>query len=351
MRAIIFHTLLFLFICSGCKHSESSSAYKSIIAAGHAPSMVQDRHGRLHIAYCEGDSIMYVYSSTGGKTFSAPALVSLLPGLASSHARGPQIAVSGQQLTIIAGNKSGNIFSFAKKGESDWLKTARVNDRDSTSKEELMSLHGDGHGLYAVWLDLRTGHNQIYGSALADGGASWTENMLIYASPDSTVCECCRPSVAVKDNHVYVMFRNLINGNRDLYLLQSDDGGKNFGPAQKLGTGSWKLNGCPMDGGGLVIDDQGMPQTVSRREDKVYSCEPGKPEKEIATGRSCSMAIAGGKNIYVWTEKGEVMCMLSPDKKQDLGKGNLPIVRTTNNHNVVCVWEQDKQLHAAVMEL
>ncbi|HZK62900.1 MAG TPA: sialidase family protein, partial [Puia sp.] len=116
MRAIIFHTLLFLFICSGCKHSESSSAYKSIIAAGHAPSMVQDRHGRLHIAYCEGDSIMYVYSSTGGKTFSAPALVSLLPGLASSHARGPQIAVSGQQLTIIAGNKSGNIFSFAKKG-------------------------------------------------------------------------------------------------------------------------------------------------------------------------------------------------------------------------------------------
>jgi hypothetical protein len=43
--------------------------------------------------------------------------------------------------------------------------------------------------------------------------------------------------------------------------------------------------------------------------------------------------------------------MLSPDKKQDMGKGNLPIVRTINNHNVVCVWEQDKQLHAAVMGL
>jgi hypothetical protein len=52
----------------------------------------------------------------------------------------------------------------------------------------------------------------------------------------------------------FVMFRNLINGNRDLYLIESIDNGKTFGQATKPGNGYWKLNGCPMDEGGLAID-------------------------------------------------------------------------------------------------
>jgi hypothetical protein len=46
---------------------------------------------------------------------------------------------------------------------------------------------------------------------------------MIYTSPDSTVCECCKPNVAMKGNNVYVMFRNWLHGNRDLYLIQSSD--------------------------------------------------------------------------------------------------------------------------------
>ena len=34
------------------------------------------------------------------------------------------------------------------------------------------------------------------------------------ASPDTTVCECCKPSVVIEGNNVYVMFRNWLNGNR-----------------------------------------------------------------------------------------------------------------------------------------
>ena len=63
------------------------------------------------------------------------------------------------------------------------------------------------------------------------------------------------------ENHVYVMFRNFLNGNRDLYLIQSDDTGATFGTAQKLGIGSWQLDGCPMDGGSISMDAQNV-QTV-----------------------------------------------------------------------------------------
>ncbi|MDP4130617.1 MAG: hypothetical protein Q8918_03715 [Bacteroidota bacterium] len=148
------------------------------------------------------------------------------------------------------------------------------------------------------------------------------------------------------------MFRNLIGGNRELYLVQSGDGGKTFAPAEKLGTGSWKLNGCPMDGGALVINENGILQTVWRPKDKIFACEPGKPELEIADGRSCSMTVAGTKNVYVWTEKGDVICGFSSEKKQNLGKGNLPVVKATGDHEqVICVWENDRQLHSALLNL
>src|SRR6476620_9685371 len=104
---------------------------------------------------------------------------------------------------------------------------------------------------------------------------------MIYASPDTTVCECCKPSVAVKGNNVFVMFRNWLNGNRDLYLIQSSDGGIKFGEAKKLGIGSWALNGCPIDGGNVVIDKDGNPLTVWNRKGIIYACRPGQEEIKL----------------------------------------------------------------------
>ncbi len=111
-----------------------------------------------------------------------------------------------------------------------------------------MVLSADGQNAFAVWLDLRDKHNKIFGAKSTDGGKTWGKNIMIYASPDTTVCECCKPSVVMKGNNIYVMFRNWLNGNRDLHIIQSTDIGLNFGQAQKLGAGSWTLNGCPMDG-------------------------------------------------------------------------------------------------------
>ena len=85
---------------------------------------------------------------------------------------------------------------------------------------------------------------------------------MIYTSPDTTVRQCCKPSVAVKGNNVYVMFRNWLKDSRDMYLIQSKDGGDTFGHAQKLGIGNWKLNACPMDGAGLSINGNAAIQTV-----------------------------------------------------------------------------------------
>jgi len=351
MKLVTFLLILFSACGIGCNSNQTGANSAAVIGGGHAPSLAKDKEGNLHVAYCTGDSIMYSYSGDQGKSFTAPVLISVLPGLASVNSRGPQIGISSLGVTVIAGNKNGNIYSFEKNGKGTWRKTARVNDQDSSAREGLMALGGDGSTLYAVWLDLRAGHNRIYGAASADGGESWSKNGLVYASPDSTVCECCKPSVAVNGNKVFVMFRNLIGGNRDLYLIQSDDGGKVFHQAVKLGNGNWKLNGCPMDGGSLVINETGTPETVWRRQNKIYQCEPGKPEREIAEGRNCSMTILNGKNVYVWNEKGKIVSLLPDNKKQTLGEGAFPVVKAINKEKLICVWENEKQIHAAVLRL
>lgn len=336
---------------AGYKNETKPQAASLIIGHGQMPNATTDKKGNIHLVFGSGDSIMYSLSNNQGKAFSKPVLVSILPKLAATAMRGPQIAATSNGLIIIACNKKGDIFSYTKANSKNWQPVGKVNDVDTVAKEGLMALAADGQTAYAVWLDLREKHNKIFGARSTNGGGSWSKNIMIYASPDKTVCECCKPSVEIKGNNVFVMFRNWLDGNRDLYLIQSGDGGITFRQAQKLGIGSWVLNGCPMDGGGLVINKDGNVQTVWRRESKIYGCEPGKQEIQLGEGRSCAIESINNKNVYAWTEKGEVVIMKPNGIKQSLGKGILPTIKAVTNDQVICIWESGKQILASVVEL
>ena len=341
---IAFASFIFLY---SCKNEQGNA----VIGAGQVPNVVKDNSGGVHLVYGNGDSILYCYSSDHGNTFSPASLISVIPKLAASHARGPQIATTSTGLTVTACNNSGDIFSFVKDEPGNWSPAARVNDVDTVAKENLMALTADGQNAFVVWLDLRDKHNKIFGARSTDEGKTWSKNIMIYDSPDTTVCECCKPSVKMKGNNVYVMFRNWLNGNRDMYLIQSSDGGLTFGHAQKLGTGSWALNGCPMDGGGIAINNNDGPETVWNRKDMIYTWEPGKEEKELGKGRSCTIEIVNGKNVYAWVEGGEIIVLKPRGMKKTLGKGQLPIIKAINNEHILCIWENDKQIYKAILEL
>src|SRR5687767_675140 len=92
-------------------HSSLPIKKETIIANGQMPNVVRDKTGLLHLVYGTGDSIMYLYSRDGGKSFLQPSLVSMIPKLAASHTRGPQIAVTANGLLITACTSSGDIFS------------------------------------------------------------------------------------------------------------------------------------------------------------------------------------------------------------------------------------------------
>lgn len=348
---ILFLSLLFM---NSCQEQDKSNTISAILLAnGEVPNLAADSKGIIHLAFGQGDSILYSISTDKGESFSTPELVDTFPDLFSFAMRGPQVVAVKGGACILACNKAGDIFSYKKQGSGKWQRTVRVNDVDTIAKEGFVAVDSDGENkLFAAWLDLRDDNkNNMYGARSDDGGQTWSKNLLVYHSPDGHTCECCKPSVLLRQNKVYVMFRNWLSGNRDLYLASSSNAGNSFEPAKKLGEGSWRLNGCPMDGGSLVMDKQGIVQTVFRRGTTIYAAQPGGSEKKIGEGKNCTMETAGGRNIYAWIENGEIVIVTPTAGKVIPGKGKSPALKALDDNHILCVWENEKKIYKAVVEL
>lgn len=346
-----FLTVLVICCFFSCNEQHAIPKDDFVIAKGQIPNIAEDNSGTIHLVYGKGDSIMYCFSPDKGNSFSAPALVAVLPGLFSYAMRGPQIAATSDGPVITGCTSKGNIFSYRKVNEK-WQQGARINDADTVAKEGFMALAADGKNVFAVWLDLRGNkRNKIYGAASEDDGKSWSGNIMIYTSPDTSVCPCCKPSVIMKHERVYVMFRNWLHDDRDLYLVQSSDAGHSFGVAQKLGKGSWKLNACPMDGGGLTLNKNGEVQTVWNRKGKIFTAIPGVPEIEIGKGGGCTVATVGNENVFAWSDENKIICMKANGAKKTLGEGNFPVLTSLDREHFICIWQNENHIHGAVVKL
>lgn len=82
-----------------------------------------------------------------------------------------------------------------------------------------------------------------------------------------------------------------------MYETTSTDGGRTFAPAEKLGVGTWPLNGCPMDGGGLAGS-----YAVWRREDSVYYSADRPGEHLLARGKQPVVGLGRAGPYFVWQD-------------------------------------------------
>ena len=322
-----------------------------VLASGAQPRLSLDASGTVRLVFGRADSVFFS-SLADGARFTEPMLVARVPQLHLGMARGPQLASSAHFSLVTAMDKLGNLHCYQlSHATGTWQEKGMVNDKTGTAPEGLMALAADKQDhFYAVWLDVRHGKtNNICFAAFDPATGTWSRNKLIYISPDGHVCECCRPSISVKGKQVAIMFRNWLHGSRDLYLITSTDNGKTFGKAQKLGTGTWKLNGCPMDGGGLAITGNGNEHTAWQREGTVYYCQPGKPEVNIAKGRTCGLAMndAGTKIELTLQDEATVKLVDVQTKEEtEVGKGNFLNAVVLPDGTTVCAWEHDRKYNS-----
>jgi hypothetical protein len=324
-------------------------------APAHEPQMVT-RGSIVMMTFGAGKQIYFSSSTNGGETFSDPVKVAEGAVLPLTRHRGPRIALAGSAIVITAvtGKKlsegahahglptDGDLIAWrSTDGGKSWSKGIVVNDVPGAPTEGLHALASDAKGnLFAVWLDKRSAKGtKLYGSRSTDG-VHWSKNVLIYDSPEGTICECCHPSAAIDaEGQILVMWRNWLDGARDMYLAKSRDGVA-FNKPAKLGEGSWQLNACPMDGGGLVASEKQVV-TAWRRGEQVYIDEPGHPEKAIGAGKDVAIAVSHDKVYAIWTSAGMIVAWTAGKSTEVAKSGAFPTLASLADGSVLAAWEEN----------
>lgn len=321
------------------------------------PQIAADPKGNIFVALGKENSVYVARSANGGKTFQTPTLVGTVEKLALGMRRGPQIVAGEKSVVATAiSHTDGNLYSWISEDEgSTWSKLARINDAAKSAREGLHGMAGNESGLiFSAWLDLRNQKTQLWGARSINGGKSWEPNVQIYESPDKTICECCHPSVALADDgKIVVMWRNWLGGNRDMYLARSEDGGKTFESALKLGTGNWPLKGCPMDGGSVIISSNQVV-AVWRRENRLFASSMDLPETLLSESGTQPIVTRTKTGFdFLWQNSGNLYCKRGLASKTDLFAASATYASAAWSpvlQKSFIVWEGDGAIFCADVE-
>jgi hypothetical protein len=206
-------------------------------------------------------------------------------------------------------------------GGRNWSSPVAINAVPTSAREGLHDLASAPDGsLFVTWLDLRNGKMELWGAGSQDGGYTWSANEQIYRSPDISICECCHPTALFdSEGNLAVMWRNAIDGARDMWLAMRASGETKFAPAQKLGQGTWELKGCPMDGGRIIALGAGKFSCVWQRSGEVFYTPVGGTEVSFGQGRQ-PVAVKRGDEILVICQQGTNLVSAVMGKNEPLVK-------------------------------
>lgn len=306
------------------------------------PQLAVAPSGRIHVVFGK-DNIIYHTASEDGRKFSTPVKVGVLEKLALKMRRGPRVtATDGVVLVTAISHADGNFHAWTSTDAGKTFReTEPVNSVLKSAREGLHAVAGDGRGkVAAVWIDDRTGAMQLWGRFSKDGGVTWGEEKNVYSAPHGPICPCCHPSVSfAPSGEVAIMWRNSLAGSRDMHFSTTSDDGQTFSPARKLGEGTWKIDGCPMDGGGIAADPEGNWITVWRRETQLFESEVGGPEQRFGFGRQPVIGFAGKDRVVVWEQNGPLMLKRGDEKPLQLAAPGASAAIVGGADSAIVAWE------------
>jgi len=283
---------------------------------------------QVYLAVGAGNTLSIARSDDRGATFGAPVVLPDAGVLSLGRHRGPRIAATTQAVVVTAvagakgGGADGDLLAWRSidRGRT-WSRPVTINRVRGAAREGLHAFAADPSGLMVLaWLDLRQKGTRLYAAVSRDHGASWSSDRLVYASPSGTICQCCHPSIAIgTGGRILVMFRNSLDGTRDLYVTESRDG-ETFAPPAKQGVGTWVLDACPMDGGALVATAGGVT-SVWRREGDVFVASGSGPETTLGAGHDPTAAGSERGVDLAWTTAEGITVRMAGGEPTVVGPG------------------------------
>ena len=218
MQTIVYCLTSAILLVAGVRMSHAEEPI--VIASGHGertpkqPQAAIGPDGNVHVVFGVGNTVQYVGSADGGSTFRKVAKAFEVPNMSLGMRRGPRIAATKDAIVVTAvggkqgKGKDGDVLAWrSTDAGKSWHGPVRVNDKADSAREGLHAMaSGEDGSIWCVWLDLRDKKSEIYCARSANGGETWEPNILVYQSPDGSVCQCCHPSVIVQGTKLVIMF-------------------------------------------------------------------------------------------------------------------------------------------------
>lgn len=320
-----------------------SSQSRTEIPRASQPQLTAGSDGRVWLAYGQANDVYVARSEDGGKSFAPPVKVASAPKLLLGMRRGPRIAAHGSRVTVTLIGPELVAFNSTDGGKT-WSDAITVNDVPASAREGLHDLAGAPDGrLFVTWLDLRNGKTELWGASSTDGGRTWGKNEQVYRSPATSICECCHPSALFDtEGNLAVMWRNSIDGMRDMWMTTRSRDASQFVPARKVGEGSWPLTGCPMDGGRIVALGGGRFGAVFQRAGEVFLASGSGPEKSLGRGKQPVAIFTGSEPLIFWQDGSDLVSLRAghASKKQALDARFAAAATLPGDNGIVLAYEQ-----------
>ena len=218
-----------------------------------------------------------------GKMLGAPVRVNPQPGTATAW-RGDQpsvvVATNGAVFVVWtarveADGKKGTDLYLSRSDDKGGTFQApvKINDDKVPAAHGMHSLSIGGEGfIYVTWLDERNVHapqpstkaeghhmesnRELFIAHSRDGGRTFSKNQKIA----SEACPCCKTALAIaRDGTLYIGWRHVLPGNyRHIAITSSSDAGATFSQPVIVSDDKWVLQGCPVSGPSLSVNDAGV---------------------------------------------------------------------------------------------
>jgi hypothetical protein len=178
---------------------------------------------------------------------------------------------------------------------------------------------GPGGMLACSWLDNRAGSQQTFASVRLPEREQFEREVVVHAGQEGKgVCPCCPTASAFgPDGTLYVAFRNIQDGYRDIAVGRLRPGQSSFDGPFPVATETWKFDGCPHDGPSIAVvgellhvawmDARGGPQRCYHASAKLTDMKFAhqaelNPSGPGSQGNPKLFADPAGKLHVVWEE-------------------------------------------------